>query len=162
MAEIKFNKSFDPTSLTEAELDELKAKLAEQAAQKIENKKENIVDLEDLKSDSNLIAGYRCRGFSAGVLAVIEKSNNPIIKGEKYNFEDIIELMFILLADCSNDDLVDIVLAGELRRESLAWSFNIEAKTLSEMAAELPKKLEGLSDAMAIYGASGDDDGKKK
>lgn len=124
----------------------------------------SLVEAQDL-TDAQTIAGFRCRPMSAGLLALLEMTGSPILDGDaESGFTDMLVLMFLLLADAPEDDLIDLAQRGypALKREALKWSFGLDVDTMREIQTELPALLSRFQNTLDLYGGGDDGDGDKK
>lgn len=124
---------------------------------------DSLVEAQDL-TDTQTIAGFRCRPMSAGLFALLELVKAPILSSDAEKEGDMLDMMvimFLLLSDTTDDELVELAEAGYpvLRRATLKWSFKLDMATMSEIQAALPVMLERFQSAMDLYGGDGD---KKK
>lgn len=131
-----------------------------------------LVEPDDL-ADGLVIAGFQARPLSAGMLAVLEMIDSPLFNkgdrddeaGEKdVDFRDMLVLLFLLLGDAGDMELVELADKGyeTMARAAVAWSFRLEISQFAALQRELPRLLETFTRTMEVYGGSGGDDDKKK
>lgn len=131
-----------------------------------------LVEPDDL-TDGLVIAGFQARPLSAGMLAVLEMIHSPLFgkggqdeeAGEKdVAFQDMLVLLFLLLGDAGDMELVELAGKGyeAMTRAAVAWSFRLEISQFAALQRELPRLLETFARTMELYGDAGRDDDKKK
>lgn len=162
MAETKLPPGTNP--LDPAEIERMRA-IAAETAERIKPP-DCLVEPSDL-SDSATVAGFRCRPMSAGMLALLEMVKSPLFGVEaeaEITLPDSIVLIFLLLSDMSEEELVCLAEAGyaKLRRTALTWSFRIDMQTMKNIQDAMPAILERLQNTMEMYSCGESEDDKKK
>lgn len=113
------------------------------------------------------LGGLQARPFSAGVIGVLEHINHPALNQDEgdtdppeMSLRDVISLLYILT--CPNvGDLVDQADDGTLGKESLKWSFTLNAEDLEAAKLDADKWLVEAGKVMAGVD-TGPDDAQKK
>lgn len=168
MSEVRMPSTVNP--LDQETIDRMRRE-KEEVEQRLAAERGSLVETADLSETGQTIAGFRCRPMSAGLLAILEISGSPFFredesgKAEKeVSLSDCLVLMFLLLSDVEEDDLIDLADAGykAMRRAAIKWGNRLDVQSMREIQAEIPTVISGLERTMNLYVPSPDESDKKK
>lgn len=168
MPEVKMPRGVNP--LDQETIDRMRRE-KEEVEKRLEAESGSLVEAADLSESGPTIAGFRCRPMSAGLLAILEISGSPFFREDEKGGEDhevaladCLVLMFLLLSDAEEDELIDLADAGykTLRRAAIKWGNRLDVRSMREIQAEIPTVISGLERTMDLYVTSPDESDKKK
>lgn len=109
-------------------------------------------------SDRETIGGMECRPFSAGIYAILEMVDSPILREEEPPFADMLVVLYLLMDTATPvEEMVSLAAAGypALKQAAVAWSCRIPIPAIRGMIEEVTVRFNALAASAEIYTGGG-------